>query len=179
LTAPAVQRYASALADIAIEQGAVEPVRIQLAAFGELLGQSPELRNFLANPAIARPAKQGAIEKIVSRMGASKVLRNFLFVLVDHDRTLLLPGIIRAFRDILLERQGIAEAQVTTPAELSASQKKELGAALERLTGKKIEAQYELDPALVGGAVVRIGSTIYDGSVRAQLERLRSHLAAE
>ncbi len=179
MTAAAVQRYASALADIAIEQGAVEPVRRQLAAFSELPRQSPELRNFLANPAIAREAKHGAIEKIVSRMGASKVLRNFLFVLVDHDRTLLLPEIVKAFHDIILERQGIAEARVTTPAELSAGQKKDLGAALERLTGKKIEAQYELDAALVGGAVVRIGSTIYDGSVRAQLERLRARLAAE
>ncbi len=179
MTAAAVQRYASALADIAIEQGAVEPVRRQLAAFSELPRQSPELRNFLANPAIAREAKQGAIEKIVSRMGASKVLRNFLFVLVDHDRTLLLPEIVKTFHDIILERQGIAEAQVTTAAELSAGQKKDLGAALERLTGKKIEAQYELDAALVGGAVVRIGSTIYDGSVRAQLERLRARLAAE
>ncbi len=179
MTAAAVERYASALADIAIEQGAVEPVRRQLIAFGELARESPELRNFLANPTIAREAKQGAIEKIVSRMGASKVLRNFLFVLVDHDRTLLLPEIVKAFHDIILERQGIAEAQVKTAVELSAGQKRDLGAALERLTGKKIEAQYELDPALVGGAAVQIGSTIYDGSVRAQLERLRARLAAE
>ncbi len=179
MTAAAVERYASALADVAIGQSAVEPVRRQLAAFGELARGSAELRNFLANPAIAHEAKRGAIEKIASRMGASKVLRNFLFVLADHDRTLLLPQIIKAFHDIILERQGIAEAQVTTPVELSAGQKKELGAALERLTAKKIEAQYDLDPALVGGAVVRIGSTIYDGSVRAQLERLRARLAAE
>ena len=179
MTAAAVQRYASALADIAVEQSAVEPVQRQLAAFSELSRQSPELRNFLANPAIAREAKQGAIEKIVSRMGASKVLRNFVFVLVDHDRTLLLPEIVKAFHDIILERQGIAEAQVTTPVELSAGQKKELGTVLERLTGKKIEAQYEIDPALMGGAVVRIGSTIYDGSVRAQLERLRARLSAQ
>jgi F-type H+-transporting ATPase subunit delta len=179
LTGAAAQRYASALADIAVEQGAMEPVRKQLTGFRELTRQSPELRNFLANPAIAREAKRGAIEKIVSRMGASKILRNFLFVLVDHDRTLLLPEILAAFHDIILERQGIAEAQVKTAAELSASQKKDLGAALERLTGKKIEAQYELDPGLVGGAVVRIGSTIYDGSVRGQLERLRARLATQ
>lgn len=179
MTAAAAQRYASALADIAVEQGAIEPVRKQLTAFSELMRQSPELRNFLANPAIAREAKRGAIEKIMSRMGASKVLRNFLFVLVDHDRTLVLPEILVAFHDIILERQGVAEAQVTTAAELSAGQKRDLGAVLERLTGKKIEAEYELDPGLLGGAVVRIGSTIYDGSVRAQLERLRARLATQ
>lgn len=112
-------------------------------------------------------------------MGASKILRNFLFVLADHDRMPLLPEIVKAFHELILVQQGIVEAQVTSPVELTPAQKKVLDAALEQLTGKKIEARYELDTALMGGAVVRIGSTIYDGSVRAQLARLRARLAAE
>jgi F-type H+-transporting ATPase subunit delta len=175
----AAQRYASALAEVALEQGAVEPVRRQLATFADLVHQSDELKNYLSNPGVVRESKHGAIEELATRMGAGKVLRNFLFVLTDHDRTLLLPEIVKAFHELILVQQGIVEAQVTSPAELTSAQKQTLAAALERLTGKKIEARYALDPALLGGAVVRIGSTIYDGSVRAQLARLQAHLAAE
>lgn len=175
----AAQRYASALADIALEQGAIEPVRRQLAAFADLLRQSAELKNYLSNPGVVRESKHGALEELSTRMGASKILRNFLFVLADHDRMPLLPEIVKAFHELILVQQGIVEAQVTSPAELTPAQKKVLDAALEQLTGKKIEARYELDTALMGGAVVRIGSTIYDGSVRAQLARLRARLAAE
>ena len=175
----AAQRYASALAEIALEQGAIEPVRRQLAEFVSLTRESAELKNYLANPSVERESKHGAVEELIARMGANKIFRNFLFVLVDHDRTLLLPEIQKAFHELILEQQGVAEAQVTTPAQLTSQQKQLLNAALERLTGKKIEARYELDPALMGGAVVRIGSTIYDGSVRAQLDRLRARLAVE
>jgi len=175
----AAQRYASALAEIALEQGAIEPVRRQLRDFVNLARESAELKNYLANPSVEYESKHGAVEELIARMGASKILRNFLFVLVDHDRTLLLPEIQKEFHKLTLDRLGVAEAQVTTPAQLTSQQKQELNAALERLTGKKIEARYELDPALMGGAVVRIGTTIYDGSVRTQLDRLRTRLAAE
>jgi len=175
----AAQRYASALAEVALEQGAVEPVRRQLAAFADLVHQSAELKNYLSNPGVVRESKHGAIEELSTRMGAGKILRNLLFVLTDHDRTLLLPEIVKAFHELILVQQGIVEAQVTSPVELTPAQKQTLAAALERLTGKKIEARYALDPALLGGAVVRIGSTIYDGSVRAQLARLQARLAAE
>jgi F-type H+-transporting ATPase subunit delta len=174
----AAKRYATALAEIALEEGVFERVGRQLEEFLRLTRESDELKNLLANPAVERESKHGAVEEIAARMGASKVLRNFLLVLVDHDRTPLLPEIQKAFHELILERLGVAEAEVTSPAQLTPKQKRELSAALERLTGKKIEARYDLDPALLGGAVVRIGSTIYDGSVRAQLERLRARLAA-
>jgi F-type H+-transporting ATPase subunit delta len=172
-------QYANALADIALEQGAVEPSAKQLDNFGETYAQSAELRTFLASPAVSVEAKHGVIEKIVKRLGASKIIRNFLFVIADHRRTHLIPEIIATFQQVIRQRQGVAEAEVSSAVELSAAQKKELAATLARLTGKKIEPKYSLDPALLGGAVVRIGDTIYDGSLRNRLNEMRARLAAE
>ena len=173
------QRYAAALADVALEQDVAEPIRKNLDEFCAALEGSPDLGNFLISPAVSRENKQAVIGKIAARIGAGKVFRNFLLVVSDNRRTGLLPEIASAFHSVLLERMGVAEAQVTSAAELTAGQKKQLNAALERLTGKKVEARYSLAPALMGGAVVRIGSTVYDGSVREQLDRLRSRLASE
>jgi F-type H+-transporting ATPase subunit delta len=172
-------QYANAMADIALAQGAAEPAAKQLHDFGTACAQSAELRTFLASPAVSIKAKHAVLEKIVARLGASKIIRNFLFVLTDHRRTQLIPEVIAAFHEVIRQRQGIAEAIVCSPIELSAAQKKEIAATLARLTGKKIEAKYTLDPALLGGAVVRIGDTIYDGSLRSRLNEMRARLAAE
>jgi F-type H+-transporting ATPase subunit delta len=167
------------MADIALEQGAAEPVRKQLADFGAAYAESAELRNVLANPAVERASKHGVIEKLVARLGASRIVRNFLFVVVDNQRTHLLPEILQTYEDVLRQRQGMAEAEVTSAAELTAPQKTVLQQTLEKMTGRKIQAKYSLDPALLGGAVVRIGDTIYDGSVRNRLNQMRARLAAE
>jgi F-type H+-transporting ATPase subunit delta len=172
-------QYATALADIALEQGSADPVRKQLEDFGAAYSESAELRNVLANPAVERTAKHGVVEKLVARLSASHIVRNFLFIVVDNQRTHLLPDIFQAFEDVLRQRQGVAEAEVTSAAELTAPQKTQLQQTLEKLTGRKIQAKYSLDPALLGGAVVRIGDTIYDGSVRNRLNQMRARLAAE
>jgi F-type H+-transporting ATPase subunit delta len=171
--------YAAALADVAVEQHSSETLKKELAAFAGMFAASADLRNFLETPAVDRAGKQKVIEALVTRMGASKELRNFLFVIVENQRAALLPEIARAFDAELLDRLGMAEAEVTSTRELTAEQKTELDKALEGLTGKKIETRYRVDAALLGGTVVRVGSTIYDGSVRAQLERLGARLAAE
>jgi F-type H+-transporting ATPase subunit delta len=172
-------QYAAALADVALASGQADALRQEVRAFADLAAESADLRNFLASPAIAREAKHGLVEKLVARMGGSTALRNFMFVLVDHDRTTFTGEIAREFETALLARMGIAQASVTSASELSAPQKQRLSAALEGVTEKKIEARYSVDPALVGGLVVRIGSTIYDGSVRAQLDRLGARLTGE
>lgn len=172
-------QYANALADIAFGQGAVEPVHKQLALFSALYGSSAELRNFLSSPAVNREAKHRVIEKLLARIGASKILRNFLFVVVDHQRTPVLPEIVAAFQEVVRKRQGVLEARVSSAIELNAAQKAELGFTLERLTGKRVEATFSLEPTLLGGAVVRVGDTVYDGSLRTQLNELRVQLAAE
>jgi len=119
------------------------------------------------------------IEKLAARIGVSKIIRNFLFVMVDNQRTSLLPDILKAFQDVIRQRQGVAEAEVSSAANLNDTQKRQLLQTLERLTGKKIQATYELEPGLLGGAVVRIGDTIYDGSLRSRLNELRVRLTAE
>ena len=172
-------QYANAMADIALAEGAPEPAAKQLHEFGAAYAQSAELRTFLASPAVSTEAKHAVIEKIVARLGASKIIRNFLFVIADHRRTQLIPEVIAAFHEVVRQRQGVAEAVVSSAVELSAAQKKEMAATLAQLTGKKIEARYALDPALLGGAVVRIGDTIYDGSLRSRLNEMRGRLAAE
>lgn len=172
-------QYANALADIALEQGAADPTLKQLTAFGDTYAESAELRNFLASPAVSREAKHAVIEKLLARLRGSKIVRNFLFVVIDHHRTPLLPDIIATFQEVIRRRQGIVEAKISSAVELSTAQKKELAGTLERLTGNRVEAQYMLEPTLLGGAVVRLGDTVYDGSLRSRLNELRARLAAE
>lgn len=172
-------QYANALADVALAQGAADATLKQLGDFAAAFAISSELRNFLTSPGVPREAKHGVIEKIAARIGAGKIIRNFLFVVADHQRTHMLPEILAAFQDVIRQRQGIAEAEISSAVELSAAQKKKFAQILERLTGKKIQAKYSLDPALMGGAVVRVGDTIYDGSVRSSLNEMRARLAAE
>jgi F-type H+-transporting ATPase subunit delta len=172
-------QYANALADVVLAQGAADPAVKQLSDFAAAFGESAELRNVLANPEVRLESKHKVIEKIAARLGASKIIRNFLFVVADHQRTHLLPEIVTQFEEVIRRRQGIAEAEVSSAMELSAAQKKELAQTLARLTGQKVELNYSLDPALLGGAVVRIGDTVYDGSVRSRLNELRARLMAD
>ncbi len=179
MSGAAAQRYASALADVALERKDADGVKRDLASFVEAFYSSPELRNFLDNPSVDEKLKQKAIEKITDAMQLVPAVRNFIRTVVDHQRTGMLREIEKAFGDELNVRLGIAEAEVVSARELSAGEKETLIAALAQRTGKKITANFREDKALVGGAIVRVGSTVYDGSVREQLERLRERLAAE
>lgn len=172
-------QYANALADIALAQGAGKPAAEQLQDFSAVYAQSTELQTFLASPAVPVETKHKIIEKITARLGASKIIRNFLFVIADHRRTHLLPEITATFQQVIRQRQGVAEAEISSAVELNAAQKKEMAETLAKLMGKKVETKYSLDPALLGGAVVRIGDTIYDGSLRGRLNEMRARLTAE
>lgn len=172
-------RYAAALADVAFERKNGEAVKRDLAAFVKVFFSSADLRIFLESPAVSAEAKRGALEKITEKMEIDEAVRNFACLVVDHRRAEILREIERAFGAELNARLGIAEAEITSARPLTAAEKKELTAVLERRTGKKIEARFEEDAALLGGATVRVGSTIYDGSVREQLTRLREQLEGE
>jgi F-type H+-transporting ATPase subunit delta len=172
-------RYAAALADVALEEKSADRVKRDLAAFTAACGSSPDLRNSLETPAVGREEKLHVIQKLAERMDLAPAVRNFLCVLVDNRRTHMLPEIQEAFHVELNARLGVAEADVTSSRELTAEERARLTAALTRRTGKKIEAHFHEDKSLVGGAVVRVGSTVYDGSVREQLTRLREQLEAE
>ena len=173
------ERYASALVDVALENKQADQVKKELSAFAALVRESAELHAFLANPAIPRASKHAAIEQLVTRMGASRTLRNYLFVIVDQRRAGMLEEIEQAFGRILDARQGITQATVISAAELTAQERSDLAAVLTKLTQEKVQAEFMTDAELIGGAVVRIGSTIYDGSVRTRLERLRARMISE
>jgi F-type H+-transporting ATPase subunit delta len=173
------RRYASALADVALEQIKADRVKADFTAFVEAFYSSADLRNFLETPAIGPEQKQRVIEKISEKMDFDSAVRNFIYFIVDHRRTELLREIQKAFGEELNARLGIAEAEVTSARTLSAAERQQLTSVLERQTGKKIEARFQEDKSLLGGAVVRVGSTVYDGSVREQLNRLREQLETE
>jgi F-type H+-transporting ATPase subunit delta len=173
------ERYAAALADVAVERKNSETVKRNLAAFVEAFSSLADLRNALESPALNAEVKRKVIAEVAGKMGLDVSVRNFIYLVVDHRRTEVLPEIEQAFLSELNERLGIVDAEVTSAHELNDDEKRQLSTVLEQRTGKKVEARFQIDGALLGGAVVRLGSTIYDGSVRDQLKRLREQLETE
>ena len=167
-------RYARAFADVVVERK-MDPEKTvaELMQMAALVSSSHELHNVLSNPAVENKQKISLLDAIIKKMGASKLLRNFVAVLIDHKRIGQIGEITEQFKQQLNDRMGIADAKVSSARELTASEKKLLEQRLAAVTGKIVRATYSEDASLLGGAVVRIGSTIYDGSVRGQLERLK------
>lgn len=172
-------RYAAALVDVAMERHEADRVKADLAAFTDAFYSARDLRNLLETTAVGVEEKRKVIEALAGRMELTPAVRNFIMILVDHRRTDLLREIEQAFQSDLNARLGIAEARVTSARDLNDDEKRRLTEALERRTGKKIEARFHKDESLLGGAVVQVGSTVYDGSVREQLDRLRQQLEME
>jgi len=174
-----VDRYANALVDVVVSGNGIEPALAlaQLRAFEEVLRSTPELRIVLASPAVPAARKRTVIRRIAEALELERIIRNFLLVLSDHHRAGALAEVINAFDRLLDERLGFARADVLSPYELSHEQRERLTAELARLAGSKVRARFAVDPALIGGATARLGSKVYDGSVRGQLENLRHRLA--
>ncbi len=171
-------RYARALADVVLETRldparAVADVRAMVVVFEE----SPELRNVWETPAVPPDQKLRLLDAIVARANVSRPVRNFVAVLMDHHRLPAMGEIARQFEVELDQRLGFAEAEVTTARELDGDEKRALELKISGVTGKKVRAHYHRDLALIGGALVKIGSTIYDGSVRGQLQKLKEEIA--
>jgi F-type H+-transporting ATPase subunit delta len=151
----------------------------ELRAFEATLSESVALHNALVTPAVPAARKRAVVGRIADLLKLSRITRNILYVLVDHRRIGLLSGIVAEFEQVIDARLGFARAEVSSPSELNEAQRRALDAQLARLTGKRIRMRFSIDPALIGGAVARIGSTVYDGSVRAQLATLERRLSAE
>jgi F-type H+-transporting ATPase subunit delta len=172
-------RYARALADAVLDpKSGLEAGRAwqELRSFAELVRDNAELRNVLMSPAVSPARKRAVVSRFAGILSASRLVRNFLFVLIDRRRIALLDEVVDAFEAEIDARLGIVRAQVISAAPLDEPQRAEMQAALGRLAGKQVRANFDVDPALIGGAVARIGSTIYDGSVRGQLDALRTRL---
>ena len=177
-------RYARALVDALMGQRAgvqasdAESIVAELEAVQSLLEENAELRILFATPAISTSKKRAVLAELAPRLGLTPLTRNFLSVVIQHDRMNLLAEIAAAFRTLLDERLGVAVAEIRTARPLEEAEKQSLAGALRARTGREVRMKYALDPAVLGGAVARVGSTIYDGSVRGQLERLRADLLA-
>ena len=175
-------RYANALADVVTATRSPLPPQdavAQLRSFVGALKSSVELQNALVTPAVPVGRKRAVVGRIAEALAVSQIARNFLLVLVDHRRIALLAEIVDVFERVVDERLGFAQAEVSTARELTVEQRNALTSQFERLTGKRIRGRFSVDPALIGGVVAHIGSTVYDGSVRGQLESLERRLSAE
>lgn len=171
--------YARALAD-AVFDAHLDPAKTlaEAQAVAQLVAESKQLREVWQTPSITAEQKRAVLDAIVAHQGFSRTVRNFVAVLIDHRRTNFLTPIVKQFELELDQRMGFAEADITSARELSEAERRILENQVEKLTGKKVRARYSRDASLLGGAVVRLGSTIYDGSVNGQLERIRTAISS-
>ncbi|MGA2423016.1 MAG: ATP synthase F1 subunit delta [Terriglobales bacterium] len=177
--ASVVGTYARAFADVVMtKSNLLDPARMlyELHGIEALLKENDTLRRVLENPSIPGNSKRAVLDAVTERLGSTRQVRNFIAVLIDHRRLPLFSEILKHLEQELDYRQGFAEAQVSSARPLSDPEKQMLEAEITRMTGKKVRAKYEQDASLLGGAVVQVGSTIYDGSVKGQLERIREQL---
>ena len=171
-------RYARALVEVVLEQRLdADVAREQLNSIAEAVRESVDLRRVWESPAVPAEQKRAVLDGIVGQMKAFKAIRNFIAVIIDHRRIPMLDDIARQFAVELDAQLGLVEAEISSVRQLSAEERRELESQVERLTGKTVRAHYASDPGLLGGVVVRVGSTIYDGSVRGQLEKMKEQLS--
>jgi F-type H+-transporting ATPase subunit delta len=171
--------YARAFADVVLDKHLDAHRAIGgLRRICALVAESTELRRVWENPAVRAEQKRRLLDAIVHREGIEKPVRNLIAVLIDHRRIPFLTRITDQLEKELDARMGFAEADITSARELGDAEKRALEVQIEKVTGKKIRARFGLDASLLGGAVVRVGSTIYDGSVKGQLEKIREAIQA-
>ena len=151
----------------------------QLQDFLSLLNDQQAARRFLENPTMAGDRRKRMLKEIFDALSLDRRVANFIGILADRDRLPILEEIIQAYQKLLDERQGILRARVTAAYSLDASEQQKLAARLEQATGKQIRMEVAVDPSLIGGMVAQVGSTIYDGSVRQQLQAFKSRLVEE
>jgi len=176
--ASVASRYARALVEVVLEHHIdSDAARQQLRAMVDAVHESLELRRVWESPAVLPEQKLALLDAIAAKIGAVKPIRNFMAVIIDHRRLGMLDDIVRVFETELDAQLGFAEVQVSSARPLSAEQQREVEARVERMTGKRIRASYVSNPELLGGLLVRVGDTIYDGSVRGQLEKMRQDLS--
>lgn len=175
-TRASAARYARALLDVVSADGNPERVDEQLTAFAELVAASPELQKALTNPAVPVTAKRGILETLLSTLQVAPPLGRLLLLLADRDRLVILGDLAAAYRERLMELRQIVRAEVITAAPVSAERMAELERRLAKATGRQVTMTARVDPELIGGAVTRVGSLVYDGSIATQLTKIRERL---
>lgn len=170
------RRYATALADVVTKSGETETVKNELKLWEDLIKSNGNLQNAFANPAIAHLSKEKVLESLLEKAKPSKTTANFLRVLLRNSRLTEISEINEKFSAVLEERSGIVSAKIISARPLSDAEKSELQANLNKLTGKNVSPNFEIDKNIIGGVITRVGSTVYDGSVKTKLENLKQQL---
>jgi F-type H+-transporting ATPase subunit delta len=171
------RRYASALADVVLERGEAREVQEELLTWEKMFQGSPMLQEVFRNPTIALDKKRAVLNKLIERAKPKPTTANFLKVLLQNQRITDLGEINKKFAELLDERGGTVAATVTTARSVPENAQQKLHAKLLSLTGKKVRINFTTDPDLIGGLVTRIGSTVYDGSVRNHLQQIKEKMA--
>ena len=176
-TKTAAIRYARALLDVAVkEQADLEQVERELAQFAGLFTQYPLLEKVLVNPAVPVPRKRAAVADLLASAGFSPIVSKLLTLLADRDRLVLVPELLAAYSERLLDYRHVVRADVTTAAPIDAARTQAILRGLAHLTGRTVKLSTKVDPSIIGGMVARIGSTVYDASVTRQLEKMKVRL---
>jgi F-type H+-transporting ATPase subunit delta len=173
------RRYAVALAEVVLARGEAQEVREELAAWDELVRSNAELLEVFRHPAITYEQKRSVLEELIRRSRPRPTTANFLKVLLQNGRMAELSEVSTQFAQELDRRSGVVTAQVTTARPLSADAQEALRDQLGQLTGSRVRLQFEVDDELIGGVVTRIGSTLYDGSVRGRLQQIKQKMVGE
>ena len=166
------RRYAVALADVAISRGEERKVLSELEAWASMIDANPQLEEIFSNPTIPYDQKKRVLQDLISRSRVIETTSSFLQVLLKNQRLAELSAVVERYASLLDERAGVVAAQVTTARPVPEEQKKALRDALTQLTGTTVRLDFTTDEKIIGGMVARIGSTIFDGSVESQLQRL-------
>ena len=173
----AAARYARALFDVAVKEADPQAVEADLGGFVSIVESHAALTQALFSPAVPVPRKQAALRALVAQVrGFSPVVARLLAVMAERDRLPLLPEVLAAFRARVLDHLRVVRAEITTAVPLPGDRREALERRLAEATGREVRVELHVDPAIIGGVVTKIGSTIYDGSVAQQLARMRQQL---
>jgi F-type H+-transporting ATPase subunit delta len=175
-TRASAARYARALLDVVIKEGNPEQVEQELSSFADLLTQNPPLQKAFTNPAVPVSGKRGLVKELASRLQLSAPLGKLLLLLADRDRLSLVPDLVAVYRDRLMDYRQVVRADVTTAEPLAESKASLLKQRLAQVTGRQVTMTTRVDPSIIGGVVARVGSTVYDGSIATQLDRIKNRL---
>jgi F-type H+-transporting ATPase subunit delta len=179
-TRASAARYARALLDVIIkENGNPEQVEQELTTIADVIARHPELQRALTNPAVPVTGKRGVMRELVSRVRASSPVTKLMLMLADRDRLGLLPDLVAVYRERLMEHRQVVRAEVTTAMPLSPDRAAQLEKRLAEVTGRRVTMTATVDPALIGGIVTRIGSTVYDGSIATHLAAMKQKLVEQ
>jgi F-type H+-transporting ATPase subunit delta len=170
------KRYARAFFEIAVQEKKIEQFHSELSKFSSTIAQNKALKDFLANPIIEQDNKKTVVEKIISKLNFSGMTVNFLKLLVDKKRIETLPDIEVCFRQLMDEALKKVRINVKTAFPLSEAMKEYIMTNMEKITGRKADITIETNPDLLGGVIINVGDTLYDGSVKSQLNNMRNLL---